>query len=520
MAGITELYDDKETCQLTDCDVMKGSYPYSFMNNDVNLYGNDNYHKLYRQYMFDYIYGNEPLDDVLKKVENLSKIYTFSLKTDDSYIGLFVFIIFLIFFTIITISIVFVFIKKLEYRFRFISKNLWVITTLGSLIIMSSIVTLYGDVTNAKCHLRMTLINVGFILSICPSLHKLLTNFPRNNNFSSWISVNKYIFIIIVILFTLGLNEIFAMSSYSLNSIVSTEGKQYTKCVINSIFGSIIYYIMQIYNFSIIVISLALIFMEWNLKETSLDVKYLATAFFMDTISFILLIIFDKIEFKSYILYNVVLAICILLFSISNHIFIYLVRILPLFRPSSKYEDQRKYLGKLSGSGLKGSRRPSMGTSSFNKRSMSNSTFSKNSMAYYSNLANSAYNKMGTSSYNHTRTPSSSSSHSHTRTTSTSSHNHMRSPSSSSHNNVGTSSYNSVSSSAYNNVGTSSYNKRSMSNSPYNKPAIPPTSYNRSSSKNFDTMKSFSSSTSNDSKRTGFTRKIMSYHNQTQRSFD
>jgi len=279
----------------------------------------------------EYLYKNRPLIEVLKKIEDITKIYTFTFKTDYTNSGLVILIILLTLSTIIILSLIFIFIKKLENRFKFLSKDLWVLTILGFLIVMSSIITLYGDVTNVNCHLKISLISMGFILSISPSLLKLITNFPEKNKISLWFEKNKYIFILTIMLFTLSLNGIFATSSYTIQGLTTSDEKNYKKCVMNSTFGNIIYYLIHVYHIIIILIVLFFIFIEWSLTETSLDVNFLATALFMDILSIILLIIIDKITFKNFIIYNILMSIDILIFSGSNYLFIYFIRILPMF---------------------------------------------------------------------------------------------------------------------------------------------------------------------------------------------
>jgi len=389
-SGIIELYDDEEVCKLIECNIVKDAYPFSFMSNDVNLFGDDNYHIKYKNNMYNYIYDNQPVSDVLKAILDITKIYSFSFITDGSYAGLIIFFFFIILTVNMVLSVVFIYIKKLENKFKFLSKGLWVITILGSLILMSSIFTLYGEVSDVKCHLRITLINVGFVLSICPSLYKLITNFPKSNKLSLVFENNKYISILMIMLITVGLNEIFAMTSYDIKEFTTSNGKNYKKCVMSNTLGRIFYYIIQIYNFTIILISLILIFMEWNLKETKLDVKYLATALFMDTLSLILLITIEN-KFDDFIIYSVLLAINIMIFSVSNHIFIYLVRILPIFRSNEKYENTRKILGKLSGSGPKESKKPSMSSSSYKSYRSLNDYSSKN-MDITSSMNSTSYN--------------------------------------------------------------------------------------------------------------------------------
>jgi len=244
-------------------------------------------------------------------------------------------------------------------------------------MIMCSIITLYGDVTDFKCHLRITLINVGFVLSICPSLHKLITNFPENNKISLWLEKNKYIFILIVMIFTMGLNGLFAISSYDIQDLTTSTEKNFKKCAMTNIFGNLIYYIMQVYTILIIVISLLLIYMEWSLEDTYLDINFLSTALFMDTLSIILLNIIEKVKFKDYVLYNLLLATNILIFSGFNQLFIYFVRILPLFKINSEVEESNKILKELLNSDLHGSKNFSYTTSNYNSESTDNSQFSK-----------------------------------------------------------------------------------------------------------------------------------------------
>jgi len=372
-SAMTELYDDEDVCSKIECDIIKDAYPFSMKNNNVNLFGDDLYNTKYRNNMFDYLYKNIPLDEVLKKIDDITKIYTFSLKTDGMNIGFIIIIIFSFFIIWMTLSLIFIFIKELEKRFQFLSKDLWVLTTLGSYILMSSLLTLYGDVTNVKCHLKIILINMGFILSICPSLHKLITNFPARNNISLWFQKNKYISILIVVIFTGSLNGILALPSYDLQVLKTSDGLNYKKCNMNNIFGGIIYYIIQIYNILIILISLLLIYMEWSLEETSLDVNFLSTALFMDILSIILFNIIDKIKFKNYIIYNALLAINILMFSVSNHLFIYFIRILPIF--GSNVCEESKIIKELLNSDLHDSKKFSNLSSSVNNSSIKRSEY-------------------------------------------------------------------------------------------------------------------------------------------------
>jgi len=364
-----DVYKDEEVCRMIECDLIDDIYPFSFMDNDVKLFGDDSYHIKYRVNMFDFLYRNKPAAEVLKIIDDITRIYFFTLNTEDTKAGLTIFIVFLILSSSMILSLIFIFIKSLEYRFRFLSKDMWIMTTLGSVILMSSVLTLYGDTANDKCHLRLSLINIGFILSICPSLHRLITNFPEKNKISLWFANNKYIFVLAVTIFTLGLNGLFAIPSYNIKNLKTSEGLNYQKCVMKNSFGNFIYYVIQIYGFIVILISLALIFMEWSLVETSLDTKYLSTSLFMDILSLLLYNILENMQFKNYVMYSVLIAVCIMLFSVSNQTFIYFIRILPMFGSNSELEESRKILGKVSSSTVNESKKQTSVNTSVNRLS-------------------------------------------------------------------------------------------------------------------------------------------------------
>jgi len=72
ISALTELYDDEEVCNVIECNVVKDAYPFSFMDNDEKLFGDDNYHIKYRDIMFDYIYNNKTLSEVTKTLDDIT----------------------------------------------------------------------------------------------------------------------------------------------------------------------------------------------------------------------------------------------------------------------------------------------------------------------------------------------------------------------------------------------------------------------------------------------------------------
>jgi len=105
-----ELYKDEEVCSVLNCDIIKDSYPFSFMSNDVKFFCDDNYHIKYRSKIFDYLYDNKPIDKVLKELDDETRVYSYSIDTEVSNIGLIMFIVFLVCISFMFLSLIFIFI--------------------------------------------------------------------------------------------------------------------------------------------------------------------------------------------------------------------------------------------------------------------------------------------------------------------------------------------------------------------------------------------------------------------------
>jgi len=67
-SGIMKLYEDEEICKEIDCEVIKDSQPFSIMDYSEKVFADDNYHVKYRQKMFEYLYNDKPVEDILKDI--------------------------------------------------------------------------------------------------------------------------------------------------------------------------------------------------------------------------------------------------------------------------------------------------------------------------------------------------------------------------------------------------------------------------------------------------------------------
>ncbi|OUM59304.1 hypothetical protein PIROE2DRAFT_15192 [Piromyces sp. E2] len=150
--GITSLYDDDEVCAVINCSFAKKAFPLYFISFETNIYSIDVYNEKFRNEMFNYIYGNKTVEEVINNAINLSKIYHLSLNPNDNnkYIGLIFFIFYIIFSLVTLISIIIVFKEKDKLKFQFLPIESWIISLFGNFIILSSLLTHYGKLTSLK----------------------------------------------------------------------------------------------------------------------------------------------------------------------------------------------------------------------------------------------------------------------------------------------------------------------------------------------------------------------------------
>eukprot|EP00833_Pecoramyces_ruminatium_P013860 jgi/Orpsp1_1/1187892/evm.model.d7180000060996.1 len=87
-SGIKSLYDEKDICINKDfCEIFKNAQPVarpSSLTNDYNKYS-----EKFRYYAYKYIYGNDDVDpeEVLKKIDDITRIYYISINSKDSNVG-------------------------------------------------------------------------------------------------------------------------------------------------------------------------------------------------------------------------------------------------------------------------------------------------------------------------------------------------------------------------------------------------------------------------------------------------
>ncbi|ORX45738.1 periplasmic binding protein-like II [Piromyces finnis] len=332
------LYEDEEVCTHIDCSLMKSFQPIPRPYNRIKDY--EDYSSKFRQYAYEYIYGNKTVEDALMNMYNIDHIYYLSLSTEDTSIGLIISIIYSFSSIFILTSLALLYIKKYKSYFKFFTKDLWCMVIIGIILQLFSRMLEIGSLNSFKCHLEIFFYSFGYIFILIPTLYKLICNFPEENNFSNWIKIHKYPFIILFLIFDALLCLLYMMFPYELTTIIGSDRKNFQVCNMKDSIGQSIM-IMIIGFKGIIIIGIGyLLFVEWNIKETALDIQYITSAVYVNCIGIIAINILNYLKFNNYITYYLVHQIVFFIFTIVNYIFYYAFRIfIPLFNKNKNIFD-------------------------------------------------------------------------------------------------------------------------------------------------------------------------------------
>jgi len=332
-SAIPSMYNDDEVCENVDCEFFRSiQLTPRFKEYDYTKYSNE-----FKNYIYEFLYGNKTSSYAIKKIIDLRKIYNLSLSTEDSSAGLILFIVNMIISIFYVSSLAFLFINKFKIYFTFLTKDLWVLVILGSLVIQSAAYAEYGTLSNFKCQLRIVLLSLGFSLCFIPLLYKQIINFPIENEISLWIQKRKILFIIVFLLFDMLFISLHAIYPYNLKKVLGNNGENFYRCINNDMMSFSYISLIVIYKILTIISILLLIFIEWNIEFMHFENRLSSFAVYVNILCILLIAILEILYIKNYITISVLLKFIYMLMSLTNYICLYGFRIImPLFEDSDE----------------------------------------------------------------------------------------------------------------------------------------------------------------------------------------
>ncbi|ORX44206.1 periplasmic binding protein-like II [Piromyces finnis] len=327
--AIYSLYNDTEVCSEVDCELFKNLQPINRPGSKTDNYLS--YSQKFRDYIYNYLYGNKTVEEVLKKIDDITRIHKISIHPKESLTG-FIFSISIIVISVaMFLSMIFLFLENYSPFFEFLTFDFWIINIIGAILILCSFFMSLSDITVIKCQLHTILISVGVLLNFIPVLYRLIVNFPEENLISTWTYKHGYLFSLIFIIFEMLIDGLLFINSYSVesNNINSiNEGENYNICKINSLLGKLFVSLIVAYKIAIAISLLILVFIEWNISTTFNDLKFIVSAIYIDTLSIILIFIFNYVKMNSYISSFIINECIIIMMAVSNYVFLYGFRVI------------------------------------------------------------------------------------------------------------------------------------------------------------------------------------------------
>ncbi|ORX75703.1 periplasmic binding protein-like II [Anaeromyces robustus] len=339
ISPIPELYNDENLCKEVDCEFIKSFQPINRPSYDVISY--DKYSQRFRTSANSYIYGNASLPEVLRNIDDISRVYYFSISTEESYLGLILFIVFCIILIIMIGSYSFLFMEKFKSHFQSTPYEFWFLIISGSIVLLFRALTEYGKISYFICQSKPFLLSVGVTMTLCPVLHRLIVNFPVVNEISEWTKNNKWRFMLIFFTTDIVFLLLSMIQPFKHDQRIDKYGRNYKVCANQGSFLPIVVNSMLGIKYLTIFVMVVLLFLEWNLKETYNDMSYMMSTIAIDIILIISLFVVDNITNNNYIYYFGVYFCIFALSAVTNFIFLYGIKIIYiLLNPKKMRNDE------------------------------------------------------------------------------------------------------------------------------------------------------------------------------------
>jgi len=325
ISGMSSLYEDEEVCSnVVGCEIYNTIQPIAKPVDKVVNY--IDYSEKFTTYFYDYLFGNknnETIESVLKKIDDITRLYNVTIKSKETPVGLIMFILFLTTTAIMVSSVMVLFMKKFEKRFTFLPKLYWLLIITGIVMIASTSFVNYGELTDFKCQLKNNLFSFGYSFINIPILCQLIINIPETNKVSTWVNKHRMTVLLALILFDVLLNGLSLIKPHGVENIIIDEGLNFQICKTSNVFVIVMNTLIIVYKCIITLSMLLLVFIEWNFEKTFIEMRFVVSSVYINIITFSLYIVLMFVISNSYILYFVSQECIIYIMAISNYIILF-----------------------------------------------------------------------------------------------------------------------------------------------------------------------------------------------------
>ncbi|OUM68269.1 hypothetical protein PIROE2DRAFT_4009, partial [Piromyces sp. E2] len=145
-SGIGNLYNDYEICSHINCKLAK---EIQSIERPVTKYDNyDKYSTKVSKIFYEFIHNGKSAEETVNDIKDITEIYFYSMRST--------------------------------------TFNLWILYIIGSLVMITSEVTKFGELNNFKCQSSRVMMTSGYTMVFIPMLYKLIVIFPQINKYSTW----------------------------------------------------------------------------------------------------------------------------------------------------------------------------------------------------------------------------------------------------------------------------------------------------------------------------------------------
>lgn len=316
IAAIPSLYEDEDVCKLYDCELFKKLQPVvnKVYESNNGMYEKNVYESKYRKYAIKYLFEDHvDLDQTLRKIEDITKIYYVPLDKIEFSFGLIMIVLIAVISLLMLLSLIFLFFENYQPFFKILSADSWFILIMGIIMMLCSTLTYLGELSIGKCYLKISLMEMGITLYLFIILYELIFNLPSEIKLIEWIKKHKYIVLFILLSIDVLLIGLTHLDPYSVEIILVEDGNNYKTCKMKYLLGKMITMMLTLEKVLLVFLVSFLLFVEWNMKKIHYEVRFILFAIYSNLLVLSTSLIINFIHIKSYYL-KFILQQCVLIF--------------------------------------------------------------------------------------------------------------------------------------------------------------------------------------------------------------